>query len=578
MAVRGVNETVRYEPDEPCPPLVAIGTGLQGAVLGLPSMVLIVAIGVKAAGQDDDYLRWAVFAGLIVAGAITILQAQRFPRVGGGHVLLTALTSRFIPISVLALAAGGPDLLASLIVVSALIFLLMALWLPLLRRAITPTVSGTVLLLVAAMTLPIALNRVPEVPEGAPLEAGPLAAAVTLLASALLSLRASGPWRLWIPLFSLGAGCAVAAAFGLFEFGGLGEAAWAGVPASGFPGLDLTPGADFWALLPAFVIVTVVHGLKAMSSSVAVQQISRRRPRATDFRLVQGALAANALGILFSGIAGTSPTGISTGRGVSLISFTGVAARSVGYVVGGALITLAFFPKVTGVIAAIPSPVMGGFLLTMIGIVFIEGIRTVTRDGLDARKAVIVGAAFATGLGLEHQTIFTDVLGKTWGDMLDNGLLVGALLAIFLNLFADLTGPRRQRLQVNLDMASLPAIDEFLTAAAAKARWNDASRDRLRAAGEEALASLVDLRDDDGDHAPSLKVEIRPESHAMEIEFLAAFEAENLEDRLAYLDEETESLEDDAFSYHLLRHYAASVRHQKYHGLDIVTVQVEETR
>ena len=31
-------------------------------------------------------------------------------------------------------------------------------------------------------------------------------------------------------------------------------------------------------------------------------------------------------------------------------------------------------------------------------------------------------------------------------------------------------------------------------------------------------------------------------------------------------------------SFRLLRHYASLVRHQKYHGLDIVTVQVEGAR
>ena len=58
------------------------------------------------------------------------------------------------------------------------------------------------------------------------------------------------------------------------------------------------------------------------------------------------------------------------------------------------------------------------------------------------------------------------------------------------------------------------------------------------------------------------------------MEFLAVFEEENLEDRLAYLEEQTETLDDRELSFRLLRHYASSVRHQKYHGLDIVTVQV----
>ena len=50
---------------------------------------------------------------------------------------------------------------------------------------------------------------------------------------------------------------------------------------------------------------------------------------------------------------------------------------------------------------------------------------------------------------------------------------------------------------------------------------------------------------------------------------------ENLADRLAYLDDEDESMDEREISFRLLRHYASSVRHQKYYGMDIVTVRVE---
>ena len=59
---------------------------------------------------------------------------------------------------------------------------------------------------------------------------------------------------------------------------------------------------------------------------------------------------------------------------------------------------------------------------------------------------------------------------------------------------------------------------------------------------------------------------------------MAVFDEENLEDRLAYLEEEAEGLQEGEISLRLLRHYASSVHHQKYHGLDIVTVQVKGSR
>lgn len=135
----GVNESIRYQADDPCPPGICIGVGLQGVVFALAPTVLIVAITAKAGNQDENYLSWAVLAALIIAGVLTALQASRFWRLGAGHMLMMGTTPNFVAISVLALSAGGPSLLASLIVVASLSYLGLALWLPLLRRIITPS-------------------------------------------------------------------------------------------------------------------------------------------------------------------------------------------------------------------------------------------------------------------------------------------------------------------------------------------------------------------------------------------------------------------------------------------------------
>ena len=70
----------------------------------------------------------------------------------------------------------------------------------------------------------------------------------------------------------------------------------------------------------------------------------------------------------------------------------------------------------------------------------------------------------------------------------------------------------------------------------------------------------------------------RPEPSMVELEFMAVFDETNLEDRLANLEEEAEARQEGEISLRLLQHYAASVRHQKYYGLDIVTIHVRGSR
>ena len=567
---------IKYEAGESCPIPVSIGAGLQGAVLALTPILVIVAITARAGGQDQGYLSWAVFAALIIAGVLTALQGTRLWRLGAGHILIMGTTPNFVAVSVLALTAGGPQLLASLVIVSSIFYLALANWLPLLRRIITPVVSGTALMLIAITVIPIAFDRVQEVKDTAPAAAGPVIAFVTLAVTVGLVLRGSGPWRLWSPLIGIGAGFLVSLSLGAYELTGVADAPWVGIASLDFPGFDLTPGANFWAMLPVFLVITVVGGIKNIGDNVAIQQASRRRPRVTDFRLVQGSLNTNGLGILLSGIAGTPPTTVYSSTSVALAAMTGVAARRVGYVIGAGLVVLAFFPKLPAVLVTIPSPVMGAYLILAIGLLFVEGIRTVVKDGLDFQKVVVVGVAVTLGAGMENQTVFGDIIGGTWGGLLDNGMLIGSLAAVIMTQFLDLTNPRRSsRLQVPLHTDSLPRIYEFVSGIATKSAWNEPSAERLRSAAEEALLSL--LPDDIGrpaEDTPGLIIVARPEPAAVELEFMAVFDAENLQDRLAYLDEEQEVIEEGEISLRLLRLHASSVQHQRYYGLDIVTVRV----
>ena len=575
-----LNRRIRYEPDDPCPPLVTAGVAFQGVVLILANTVLMVTIIVRAAGEGEVYLGWAVFAALVIAGVTTALQASHVGRVGAGHILMTGAGPHFIAISVVALTEADLATLASLIVVSSLFQFAMAAWLPFLRRIVTPIVSGTALMLIAVAVMPIAVGRLTDVPAGAPEGGGLIAAGVTLAVATGMVLRASGVWRLWAPLSGILAGCAAALFFGLYDLRPVAEASWLDVPdVAAWPGIDLAPDGRFWALLPVFVIVSVVAAIKTSSDGAVIQQASARKPRATDFRLVQGALNASGVGILLSGLAVTPPIIIYLPSSVSLINLTGVAARSVGYAIGGTLFALAFLPKLTAVLLAVPSPVMGAFLLIIMGLLFVEGIRTVFQDGLDPQKGLVVGVALALGVGLESGSVFETVLGPTWSASLGNGMTIGVLATVLLTAFLELTSPRRRRLDVELDVSAAAGIDAFLREIAGRSGWNAASGGRLRGAGEEALECLLQLRGEQAaGAAPRLILFARPGRETVEMEFMVVSERENIEDHLTYLSERAETPEESELSFRLLRHYASSVRHRQYHGIEIVIVKVAGSR
>ena len=581
MATSQLNDHISYEPEEKCSLLTSFVAGVQGIMLVLPPAISIIVVTVLAAGQDDDYLAWSMFAALIIVAVVTALQASRVGRLGAGHLAVTGVTPNYIALAVLALAEGGPAMLASLMIVSALFFFAVATWLPQLRRILTPTVSGTVLMLIAVSVLPFCLDRFDEVPAGAPSFAGPLVALVTLAVAVALVLRAPPRLRPWSMLIGFVSGCAAAAILGVYDLERFHTAPWIGIPPVGFQGLDLSPGAGFWALLPMFLIVTLVQAVKGIGDNVVIQRTARRRPRSTDFRKLQGSIYANGVGIFLSGLAGTPPASSYSSFTASVVNITGVASRYVGYAIAAILIVLALLPKLTGALLTIPSPVMGAFLIVALGIFFVEGLQTITRDGLNLEKSIVVGLSFAVGAGLLQRNIIEELLGHPWGALLGNGITMGALTAILITVFLNLTSSRPRRLETRLDLACLPEVDEFVREIAARTNWSEPSTQRLRSASEEAFSCLLQPSNeyDSGNRtfeAPRLVMAARPDGSAVELELVSVLEDDgNLADRLAYLDDEEETLDEREISFRLLRHYASSVRHQKYYGIDIVTIRID---
>jgi len=568
--------SVRYEPDENPPPALALGCGLQLVVLGLASIVLIPTIVIRAAGGTEAYLAWAVFWAVAVSGVCTALQAARIGRVGAGYVLTMGPAGAFIGVCVTALAEGGAALLATLVVASSFVPLVISLRLALFRRLLTPTIVGTVNMLVPATVLPVVFGRLTEGPPGASALSAPLTAVATIVVISAISLKGGATLRLWAPLVGVVAGSVVAGPLGLYDPGRVAGARWIGLPPAAWPGVELDPGPAFAALLPAFVFVAVIGAIQTITGAVAIQRVSWRRPRAVDYRAVEGAVAADGIGKLLSGLAGIMPTQ-TIGVSVPTIELTGVAARAAGIAAGGLLIALAFLPKLLAMVLAIPGPVAVAYLTVVLAMSFVRGMTEVVQGGIDHRKGLIAGVAFWVGVGCQNDLIFPELLADLAGGLLQNGITAGGLVAIVMTLFLEVTASRRRRIELALDLAVLPEIRDFLATFAARSGWSGKMVDRLDAASEETLLTLIG--GDAGRETSErrrLLLQARKEAGGAVLEFIAAAGEENLQDRMGLLaDRPDDVLMEREVSLRLLRHIASSVRHQQFHDLDVVTVRVE---
>ena len=571
----------RYEPHESPPLKSTLGLGLQFSILASATLLVTPVVVAKESGRDESYLIWMVFASLLVVGVSTLIQVRRLGPLGGGAVLPMFTAAFAIPFCITAVVDGGPTTLTTLIIASAIFQLVISKWLFVLRRVVTPIVSGTVIMILSITLASVVFGLIDDAAQEEP-AAALSSTLVTLAIVVALTLRGTAFMRLWAPVVGIAAGCATAAAMGIYDTDLVTKAAWVGIP-SEWPGLGLDFGVDFWVLAPSFLFLGVIISIQVNGESISIQRVSSREPRAIDFRRVQGTLAGTGVGNLLSGIAGGVPLVINPGA-VPFTQTTGMASRRIGYVIGVVFIIMAFLPKASGLLSTIPGPVMAGYLMLVVGTLFVDGARTVIQNEQNRSRLIVAGISFWIGASFQFTLFNLPDLGAVVGALLKSAVTTGGVSAVLMIIFLELTSHRRMRFQSKLHIDSLPELTQFIHRFSDSRHWNDAMKDRLSAVAEETLltlapidfeAELEDLEEENEGDGRQLVVVASSDGSIAELEFIGGGSGENMEDQIRQMqDHEEETPIDTEISLRLLRRYASSVRHQQFHGTDIITVRV----
>ncbi len=575
------SQNPRFEADEKPPVLSSLGLGAQFNLIASATLLVTPVVVAKESGRDESYLVWMVFASLLVVGVSTLIQVRRIGPAGAGALLPMFTAAVSIPFCITAVVDGGPGTLMTLVVATAIAQLVISKWVVILRRVVTPLVSGIVLMILSITLGSVVFALLDGAAKENPVEA-PLTALVTLLVVAALTLRRSVALRLWGPVIGIVVGCIVAAALGIYDIGLVVDAPWVGIPGD-LP--DMTPdfGIPFWTLLPSFLFLGVIFSIHSNGETIAQQRVAWREDRAVDFRQVQGSMAGAGVSNLLAGFAGAVPNIINSGI-ISFTQTTGVAARRVGYCIGLIFIIAAFLPKVSGLFASIPAPVMTGYLMLVTGTLLVDGARLVIQTEQNRQKVVVAGICFWIGASFHFNLFHLPDFGPVWSALSKSAITTGGLAAVLMVLYLEFTNPRRMRFQSPLHIDSLSDLNEFVDRFATSRGWGAGMKERLSAVAEETLLTLapldlnLDLDEEEGEDTSAgrtLIVLASSEGQMADLEFIGGGNDANLEDRIQQLQQhDTADPVEEEISLRLLRSFASSVRHQQYHGTDIITVRV----
>jgi len=422
---------------------VPLGTALLVSVQQVAAMVvgtitppMILARLLELPPADTAYL---ISMSLLSSALGALLQTTRPGPVGSGLLSVTGTSFAFLQPLVQAGRAGGLPLMLGLSLTTAPVQILLAPFVPRLRRVFTPLVSGVVVLLIGLSLIPSAMaNIAAPLSPAAPAWAS-VAVALTVLAVVVTAQLLHRPWaRLASVLLGIGAGYLVCALGHWLRAPEPGDGAWLRLPRL------LPHGFAFqWDLVLPFAFIYLVSSIEAVGDMTATAQLSGLDTQSPEhWKRLRGGVLADGLTCLVSALVGALPsTTYAQNNGV--IQVTGVASRRIGPLMALILALLGLLPAVGRWVTAMPPPVLGALALLLFGLVAVSGLRLILRGGLGHRDALLIALSLGVGLGAPSQPRLFAALPPALRALLESGIAAGGVTALVLNLV--LPRPREPR-------------------------------------------------------------------------------------------------------------------------------------
>lgn len=411
----------------------------QSVILGLQHVLamdvyvppFIIATAVSMSASDASGLIQSTFLGAGIASLIQVLFFLKLPVCQGPS---------FVPVGAIIgiyMGAKGMDTVLGASLVGAVAVILLGLtgvYKYIVRKFIPTIVSGTIIMIVGLTLLPTAFtSNIYPATETLSANQNIFLAAITAMLLIFFSMlgdyfpQLGKYFRISSVIIALTVGTFVASLMGGVDFRPVAEASFFSLPKVAFLnyGLDF----DFSAILTMLVIYMVLLA-ETTGTWYAVSSVTEEEM--TDEQINNGVIGEG-LGCLVASLVGTTPvTGYSTNAGI--ISITGVASKKVFVMASCWFIALSFIGKLSALIHAVPSAVIGGVFAVVCVIILLSGFRVIKNESFSERELYIIGVPLIFAIGL----LFLPTEIKTSTPqfvqyLLDSPIAVSAIAAILMN-------------------------------------------------------------------------------------------------------------------------------------------------
>ncbi len=412
----------------------SIPLGIQHVLAMFAGNITVPIIIAGIFGQTPEEKIFLIQMSLFVAGVATIIQTVGYGKIGSRLPIIQGTSFAFIPVMAPFAKVG-----LGAVFTAAFIGGIFQMWigkiLKPIRHLFPPLVTGIVVLMIGVSLLKVGfmyaggggwlLNNKPEVFGNS----NHLIISFTVLIVALwANLKGKGMVSSASILIGMVAGYIVAMMMGMVNYGKIASADWFAFPMPLQYGIEFVPGAIILMLFMA--VVTTIETIGDISATT----MGGANREATDKEL-SGGIMADGLGTAFGSLFNAMPN-TSYSQNAGLVAFTGVISRHVGTIAGVILILMGLFPKLGGIIAAMPESVIGGAAIIMFGLITSAGIKLVAQSEMNQRNLLILGLSLSFGIGMSLLPQFVAHIpdfGISLKLLLTTGLIPAGMLAFVLN-------------------------------------------------------------------------------------------------------------------------------------------------
>ncbi len=408
----------------------------QAAILGLQHLlamyagsILVPIMIAGALGYSQEQLTYLISTDIFMCGVATFLQLQLRKYFGIGlPVVLGCAFQSVAPLSIIGAQQGSGYMFGALIA-SGIYVILVAGVFSKIANYFPPVVTGSVITTIGLTLISVAIGNMGNNSDK-PTAQSMVLSLITIAIVIAVNIFAKGFLKSIAILIGLIAGTIIAAFMGLVDVSAVAAAPIVHVPQPfyfGMPQFEIT----------SIVMMCIIATVSMVESTGVYLALADLTDDQLDSQRLRNGYRSEGLAVLLGGIFNTFPyTGFS--QNVGLVRISGIKTRRPIYYTALFLVLLGLVPKFGALAQLIPSPVLGGAMIVLFGMVAVQGMQMFRQVDFEHNEHnfIIVAVSVACGVGFNGTNLFAS-LPSTVQMFLTNGIVIATLFSVVLNLILN---------------------------------------------------------------------------------------------------------------------------------------------